>query len=133
MSGADGVHLGQDDIPLEAARRVLGSEKIIGVSTHSMDEARKASNEGADYIGFGPVFRTATKSDAHAVQGLDGLKGISSTVEIPLVAIGGISEGNIRQVFEAGADAAAVISAIAGASDVMGKTADFVALAGAEK
>jgi len=133
MSGADGVHLGQDDLPVEAARKLLGSEKIIGVSTHNMDEACKASEGGADYIGFGPVFRTATKGDAHAVQGLGRLKEISSAVEIPLVAIGGISEGNMRSVLEAGADAAAVISAIASASDISGKAAELVAIAGAAK
>lgn len=133
MSGADGVHLGQDDLPIEAARRVLGSEKIIGVSTHNLTEACSASEEGADYIGFGPVFSTDTKSDAHAVQGLDKLKEISLVVDIPLVAIGGICEENMSSVLEAGADAVAVISAIAGASNIGLKTSELIAIAGALK
>ena len=133
MSGADGVHLGQDDLPIEATRKVLGREKIIGVSTHNMGEACRASKDGANYVGFGPVFRTATKGDAHEVQGLERLKEISAAVKIPLVAIGGISEWNMRDVLDAGADAVAVISAIASASDISGKTAELVAITGAVK
>ncbi len=107
---ADGVHLGQDDLPLAEARRIMGG-KIIGISTHSLTEAKEAEAGGADYIGFGPIFLTTTK-DAGSPQGIDNLRSIKQNVCIPVVAIGGISAENIAYVFEAGADAAAVATAI---------------------
>ncbi|MHB8882616.1 MAG: thiamine phosphate synthase [Thermodesulfovibrionales bacterium] len=108
--GADGVHLGQDDLPLREARRLMGS-RIIGISTHSLEQARKAEGGGADYIGFGPVFHTTTK-DAGAPKGLDNIRLIKQNVSIPVVAIGGINSDNIVSVFDAGADAAAVATGI---------------------
>jgi thiamine-phosphate pyrophosphorylase len=107
---ADGVHLGQDDLPLKEARKIM-ADKIIGISTHSLEQAREAESDGADYIGFGPVFETLTK-DAGSPQGIDGLRLITQNVGIPVVAIGGINGGNIKQVFEAGAYASAVATAI---------------------
>jgi thiamine-phosphate pyrophosphorylase len=107
---ADGVHLGQDDLPLHEARKIM-KQKIIGISTHSMEQAREAEKGGADYIGFGPVFPTATK-DAGAPKGLDMLREIRREITIPVVAIGGITSGNVRSVLEAGADAVAVASAL---------------------
>lgn len=107
---ADGVHLGQDDLPLREARRIMG-EKMIGISTHSLPEAVDAFDGGADYIGFGPVFHTTTK-DAGEPKGLGMLSEIKNSVGIPVVAIGGISLENLQSVLDSGADAVAVASAI---------------------
>ncbi|MBI5055920.1 MAG: thiamine phosphate synthase [Nitrospirae bacterium] len=108
---ADGVHLGQDDMPVEEARRIMGRKKIIGVSTHSLKQALKAQEAGADYIGFGPMFPTSTK-DAGSSKGLRKLSEVREHINIPIVAIGGISPNNVPSVLEAGADAVAVMSAI---------------------
>lgn len=108
---ADGVHLGQKDLPLKEARKILGKEKIMGVSTHNIDEAIAAEAGGADYIGFGPVFHTATK-DAGKPKGIAMLKEIKKHVKIPVVAIGGINAGNLESVLKSGVDAVAVSSAI---------------------
>ncbi|MBI4849516.1 MAG: thiamine phosphate synthase [Nitrospirae bacterium] len=108
---ADGVHLGQDDMPVEEARRIMGKKKIIGVSTHSLKQALKAQEAGADYIGFGPMFLTSTK-DAGSPKGLKLLSKVRAHIKIPIVAIGGISPNNVSTVLEAGADAVAVMSAI---------------------
>lgn len=107
---ADGVHLGQDDLPLPEARKIVG-ERIIGISTHSLSDAVAAQEAGADYIGFGPLFPTATK-DAGTPRGVAMLREIKSAIHIPVVAIGGISIGNLPEVLAAGADAVAVASAI---------------------
>ncbi len=107
---ADGVHLGQDDLPLQEARKFMG-KKIIGISTHSLAEALAAFSSGADYIGFGPVFHTTTK-DAGEPKGVELLKEIKRHVSIPVVAIGGISPENLQMVRKAGADGVAVASAI---------------------
>lgn len=107
---ADGVHLGQDDLPLKEARKVMG-KKIIGISTHSPDEAVKADKDGADYIGFGPVFKTITK-DAGRPKGIKMLHEIKKIIGIPVIAIGGITPENLDSVFKAGADAIAAASAI---------------------
>lgn len=108
---ADGVHLGQDDLPLMMARKVLGPGRIIGISTHNKDQALKAQEEGADYIGFGPIYETDTK-DAGSPMGMDPLNEVSNSVNIPVVAIGGISSDRVEDVIEAGADAVAIASAI---------------------
>jgi len=107
---ADGLHLGQDDLPLKEARRIVG-KMLIGISTHSIAQATEAEAGGADYIGFGPIFHTTTK-DAGAPQGLDNLRMIKQNVSIPVVAIGGISLESAQSVFSAGADAVAVATAI---------------------
>lgn len=114
---ADGVHLGQDDLPIEHARTLLGSGRIIGISTHSPEQAKAAEKDGADYIGFGPVFATPTK-DAGAAQGIDNLKIIRQAVGIPVFAIGGISHANVGDVIRTGADGAAVISAVLSTFDI---------------
>jgi thiamine-phosphate pyrophosphorylase len=119
-SGADGVHLGQEDLPLDAARRLMGN-RIIGISTHDLAQAIEAERGGADYIGFGPIFATATKETGYAPRGLAELRQTCRTVRIPVVAIGGISEKNIRQVWAAGAAAAAMISELMGAEDAAEK------------
>jgi thiamine-phosphate pyrophosphorylase len=107
---ADGVHLGQDDLPLKEARKIMG-KKIIGISTHNFEQAKKAEAGGADYIGFGPVFHTTTK-DAGTPRGVDNIRIIKENVSIPIIAIGGITHHNIESVIDAGADAVAVATAV---------------------
>jgi thiamine-phosphate pyrophosphorylase len=121
---ADGVHLGQDDLPIEEARKIMGSNKIIGISTHSLEQAKEAEKGGADYIGFGPVFRTTTK-DAGIPKGTDMLQEIKRQVHLPVVAIGGINIENIRSVLDTGVDAVAVASAIL-SGDIIENAARFV-------
>ena len=130
LIGADGVHLGQDDMPICEARKIMGEDKLIGISTHNEDEGLVAVKAGADYIGFGPIFKTDTKKDTGVVKGLEGLKAIRREVSLPIVAIGGINKGNIQSVFDAGADAAALISALSGASDIKQATCDIINLIG---
>ena len=108
---AAGVHLGQDDMPLEEARKVLGKRKVIGISTHSLAQAVHAEKYGADYIGFGPVFQTSTK-DAGRPKAIDGLIKIRKQIHIPVVAIGGITWENAHDVLESGADACAIAAGI---------------------
>ncbi|MBA3071153.1 MAG: thiamine phosphate synthase, partial [Nitrospirae bacterium] len=108
---ADGVHLGQSDLPIKEARKIFGGKKIIGISTHSIEEAIAAEKGGADYIGFGPVFHTKTKN-AGAPKGIAMLKEIKKHVKIPVVAIGGINTENLKSVLDSGADAVAVASGI---------------------
>ena len=111
--GVHGVHLGQDDMPPEAARRLLGPEMIIGYSTHTVEQALAALELPVDYIATGPIFQTSTKTDTSPVLGLDGLHAVRQAVgKFPLVAIGGISQANASEVIEAGADSVAVISAV---------------------
>ena len=117
--GAEGVHLGQDDIPLSFARKLMSEGKIIGVSTHNLKQAVKAKTEGADYIGIGPVFCTPTKPDILNPIGFEIISRIKKEVKIPLVAIGGISKENAKKVLETGADGIAVISAIFVGKDVL--------------
>ena len=118
-AGASGVHLGQDDLPPEAARKLLGPQSIIGYSTHSVDQAINAIKLPIDYLAIGPIFSTTTKSDTAPVLGLDGLRAVRDAIgEFPLVAIGGITLDNARDVIDAGADSVAVISALLSASDI---------------
>ena len=116
---AAGVHLGQQDIPAAAARRVLGATKIVGVSTHNLEQAEAAARDGsADYLGYGPIFPTASKDHPDPVQGLDGLRRVRARITLPLVAIGGITAATMPDVLNAGADAVAMISEIIRAADV---------------
>lgn len=108
---ADGVHLGQEDLPIEEARKVVGG-MTIGISTHSLEEALQAQNQGADYIGFGPIYGTTTKEGALPPRGLEALKMVSEAVSIPVVAIGGIKLENLREVLLHGASAVAVASGL---------------------
>lgn len=114
--GADGVHLGQSDLPILHARRLLGSDCLIGISAESLDNALEAEQQGADYIGISPVFSTPTKTDTAPALGLEGLRRIREQVRIPLVGIGGINLSNAGQVRDAGADGVAVVSAIMAAA-----------------
>jgi thiamine-phosphate pyrophosphorylase len=130
--GADGVHLGQDDLPLYAARKLMG-DKIIGISTHDVAQAKEAEHGGADYIGFGPMFGTTTKNTGYAARGLDMLRHVRAAVTIPIVAIGGITENNVAQVWQAGADSAAIISDVLGAKDIAGKVTRILRLSQASQ
>lgn len=116
--GAAGVHVGQADLPVAAARKVLGPEAIIGVSTHDLAQATAAAQSGADYIGFGPLFGTQTKTTGYSARGLDQLRTIRAHVSLPIVAIGGISSQRARAAFTVGADAVAMISDIVLADQV---------------
>ena len=116
--GADGVHLGQEDLPLAAARKLVGGEKIIGVSTHTAQQALSAEQAGADYIGFGPLFGTTTKTTGYTARGLGQLQAVRQQVRIPIVAIGGITAERAPAVLRAGADAVALISDIVLAPDI---------------
>jgi len=120
--GADGVHLGQEDLPLAVGRKLAGN-KIIGISTHDPAQAREAEQGGADYVGFGPMFGTSTKNTGYAARGVDMLRQTRAVVKVPIVAIGGITEQNVQQVWQAGADSAAIISDILRADDIPGKIA----------
>lgn len=117
ISNADGVHLGQDDIPVSYAREILGDNAIIGVSTHCPEHAKKAITDGADYIGVGPVFKTPTKPSKDPV-GLEYVKWAADNVNIPFFAIGSIDTANIKDVVQAGAKRVAVIRAIMYADDI---------------
>jgi thiamine-phosphate pyrophosphorylase len=114
----DGVHVGQDDLPVDSARNLLGQDKIIGYSTHVMDQVREADLTSADYIAFGPIFPTGSKENPDAVVGLEGLREARKLTRKPLVAIGGITLENASSVIEAGADSVAVIRALVGAPDI---------------
>jgi len=115
---ADGVHLGSKDMQYGTARKMLGQEKIIGLTVHNIGEAIEAERIGADYVGVSPIFETKTKPDAGKPAGIDLIKNIRKAIEIPFVAIGGINEDNLKSVLEAGARSAAVISAIVTRDDV---------------
>jgi len=114
---ADGVHLGPDDLPIPIARKLLGDDKIIGCSVASVEEALSFQVQGADYLGVGAVFPTATKRGTEKV-GLEDLRGIKSAVHIPVVAIGGINAENTKRVMETGVDGVAVVSAIMDQADI---------------
>lgn len=116
--GADGVHLGQDDMPIEVARRLLGKKSIIGVTVHNVREARDAERRGADYLGVSPIFSTDTKPDAGKPTGVNLIQEVKKVVKLPCVAIGGITMENLQQVIDAGADSAAMISAILSQEDI---------------
>lgn len=115
---ASGVHLGQDDMPHSYARALLGHSRLIGISVSTVEEAHRAEQEGADYIGVGPVFPTSTKDCGRPPLGLEGLRKIRRAVGIPILAIGGVNVSNAAETIKAGADGLAVISAIMKAPDV---------------
>ena len=122
---ADGVHIGQDDMSVEEARKLLGEDKIIGVSAHTVKEALKAQKGGADYLGVGAVCATSTKKDANVVS-KEEIKKIKEAVDIPIVAIGGIKKDNIDALTGTGIDGVAVVSAIFGAKDITKDTKELL-------
>ena len=111
------MHLGQEDLPCDLARRLLGPERLLGVSVSTPEEARQAEAAGADYLGVSPIFVTPTKQDTPAATGLAGLRAIRAVTALPLVAIGGLSATNAGEVMAAGADGIAVVSALMAAAD----------------
>src|SRR5580698_671349 len=127
IAGWDGVHVGQDDLSPEDARRVVGAGRWVGVSTHTEAQVSLADKGCADYVAVGPVFATGTKLDAEPIIGLDGVRRARALTGKPLVAIGGITRGNARSVIDAGADSVAVISALLGQGEQVEKVArDFI-------
>ena len=122
---AAGVHIGQEDIPCKVARKVLGDDYIIGVSAHNSEEALKAIEDGADYLGCGAVYATTTKAKVTAL-GLEGLAKIRKAVQVPMVGIGGIDLTNAKDVLATGVEGVAIVRAILGAEDVATVTQEFV-------
>ncbi len=122
---ADGVHLGQDDMPLPLARRLLGDKKIIGLTVHNLEEARQAEDVGADYLGVSPIFPTTTKRDAGLPAGIGLIRDIKAAVPLPLIAIGGITLANAPDVVRAGADGLCAVSAIISRENVKGEIEKF--------
>ena len=122
---ADGAHVGQEDLPAESARRLLGPRRLLGVSTHDVIQAEKAQLAGADYIGFGPMFATGTKETGYTPRGLEALRAVRRAVSLPILAIGGINLENVGSVITAGAVAPAVISAVVAAPDIAAAAAAF--------
>jgi thiamine-phosphate pyrophosphorylase len=122
---ADGVHLGQSDMPCLAARKLLGQERIIGVTVHSLAEALQAESMGADYLGVSPIFQTATKLDAGKPAGIRLIEELRSQVEIPLIAIGGINHSNASEVVRAGADGLCAISCVVAKENVRDEIKKF--------
>lgn len=114
----DGVHVGQDDMPADLARQLIGPNKILGVSASTVEEALQAEKDGADYVSASPIFTTPTKPDAPPPTGLKGLKAFVEAVNLPVIAIGGINEENAAEVIACGADGVAVISAVVSAPDI---------------
>lgn len=124
--GADGVHVGEDDTPIAHCRRLLGPHKLIGYSSHQLEEAQAAQTAGADYVAFGAIFPSPTKGPGHPVQGLSRLQALTAQLRIPNVAIGGINQENVADVLAAGADAVAMISALNRAPNAISATRQMV-------
>ena len=122
---ADGVHLGQSDMPSLAARKLLGPERIIGVTVHNLAEALQAESIGADYLGVSPIFQTATKLDAGKPAGISLIEEIRARVRIPLIAIGGINHSNASEVVRAGADGLCAISCVVAKENVRDEILKF--------
>jgi thiamine-phosphate pyrophosphorylase len=129
---ADGVHLGQEDLHFSEARRLLGDQKIIGITVNTVEQAREAASLGADYLGVSPIFATQTKPDAGEPAGLYLLREIRRRVSLPLIAIGGITLDNAPAVIQAGADGVCAISAVVTRPDVRSTIAEFQGLFGSE-
>ncbi len=122
LVNSDGVHIGQDDIPIKDVRRILGFNKIIGLSTHNPEQAKKAVEDGADYIGVGPIYYTKTKKNVCAPVGLKYLKWVNKNIDIPYVTIGGIKEHNLHEVLKYGAKSVAIVSDITSEINITDKT-----------
>lgn len=122
---ADGVHLGQEDLPLAYARKIMGPDKLIGLSTHNEHQVREAERLKPDYIGFGPIFKPGSKQDHDPMVGIEGLKQVRSLTALPIFAIGGITVDNVGEVMRGGANGVAVISAILTAPDITRAVSDF--------
>jgi len=124
---ADGVHLGQGDLPLNLARKMMGPDKLIGISTHNPDQVREATAGKPDYLGFGPIFKPGSKQDHDPVVELEGLRAMRSLTSLPVFAIGGIQIDQVEEVMNAGANGVAVISAILKAANIRHVVREFLA------
>jgi thiamine-phosphate pyrophosphorylase len=124
---ADGVHLGQDDLPVDDARKVMGADKLIGLSTHTPDQVLEANRVIPDYIGFGPIFKPGSKDDHAPVVGIEGLRTIRPLTQLPIFAIGGMQVDQTEAAMRAGANGIAVISAVLNAADIRQTVEAFIA------
>jgi thiamine-phosphate pyrophosphorylase len=129
-AGAEGVHVGQEDLPVELARKVVGPHRWVGVSTHNLSQVREADTSSADYIAFGPIFETQSKERPDKVVGIEGLREAREATTKPLVAIGGITAENALSVIEAGADVVAVIQALLAGPKVEASAREFMRILG---
>ncbi len=129
LAGAGGVHVGQDDLPVEAARRICGADCWVGVSTHNLDQFRAAAATSADYIAVGPIFPTATKENPDPVVGVEFIRQVRALTPKPLVAIGGITVERAAEVYAAGADSIAVAADLASAPDLPDRIRAYLAAA----
>jgi thiamine-phosphate pyrophosphorylase len=129
MCGADGVHVGQEDLPVEDARRICGSPKWVGVSTHNLQQLRDADRTSADYIAVGPIFPTGTKENPDPVVGIEFLRAAREMTRKPLVAIGGITLESSAEVFRAGADSVAIIRDLLAAPDPGARAREYLEIA----
>jgi thiamine-phosphate pyrophosphorylase len=127
---ADGVHIGQDDMDIKSVRRILGNDKIIGLTVHNLEEALEAKKLGLDYIGVAPIFQTDTKKDTLKPCGVELIKKIREKVELPIVAVGGIDKQNLKDVICAGADSAVSINTVLASNDVYSEIKDFIRIIG---
>jgi thiamine-phosphate pyrophosphorylase len=125
-ANADGIHIGQGDIPYVFARKILGKNKIIGLTVHNVDEAIKAEKLGVDYIGVGPIFETNTKEDIQTPCGVEMINIIRKKVNIPIVAVGGINKNNVNEVLDAGADSIVSINPVVSSDDVYSEIVNFI-------
>ena len=126
LSGATGVHVGQDDLDVEQARRVVGRDKLVGVSTHNLEQFERAAASSADYIAVGPVFNTSSKANPDPVVGLDFIRKVRRLTDKPVIAIGGITLERAASAIEAGADSVAVIGGILSASDPAQRVREYI-------
>ena len=130
LCGAGGVHVGQDDLEVADARRIVGANCILGISTHNLDQVQAAAATGADYIAFGPIFPTQTKRDPDPVVGVEGLRRARKLTNKPMVAIGGITAERALEVYDAGADCVAVASDVLSASNTAARVRQYLEVAG---
>jgi len=128
--GADGVHIGQDDMDIKIARRLIGDGKIIGITVHNLEEALRAENLGINYIGIAPIFQTDTKIDALKPCGVEMIKKIRNKINLPIVAVGGINKQNLREVICAGADSAVSIKSVLNSNDVFAEIKNYIKIIG---
>jgi len=125
-ANADGIHIGQEDIPYNTARMLLGKDKIIGLTVHNLEEAIEAEKLGVDYIGLAPIFKTGTKEDARNPIGTKMIELVRKRVNLPIVAVGGINKQNVKEVIDSGADSVVSIYAVLNSNDVYNEISDFI-------